>query len=103
MDLSADGQDLKQILDTMPRTITSTATPRLRPWLPATRNQELDVSDDLVYTDDLGCTNVFDADSILEFGRDGMVRKIIDLADMLMQRERDCLGQDISRRISECL
>jgi glutamine cyclotransferase len=50
---------------------------------------ELECVGDLVYA------NVFGTNNILEIGRDGIVRKVVDLTDLLTQHERDCLGLGI--------
>jgi glutaminyl-peptide cyclotransferase len=47
---------------------------------------ELECVGDLIYA------NVFRTDCILEFGRDGLVCKVIDLSDLLKPNERCCLG-----------
>ena len=50
---------------------------------------ELECVGDLIYA------NVFGTNSILEIGRDGAVKKIIDLTNLLTQHEYDCLGMGI--------
>lgn len=50
---------------------------------------ELECVGGLVYA------NVFHTDSIVEIGADGVITKVIDLADLLTQHERDCLGLGI--------
>ena len=52
---------------------------------------ELECVGDLVYA------NVFGTNSILEIGRDGVVRKIIDLTGLLTQQDLGCLGEDIPK------
>lgn len=56
---------------------------------PQAELNELECVGDLIYA------NVFRTDSILEIGRDGVVRKILDLSNLLTQQERDCLGHGI--------
>lgn len=58
---------------------------------PQANLNELECVGDLIYA------NVFGTYSIVEIGRDGVVRKIIDLADLLTAQERDCLGMGVPR------
>jgi glutaminyl-peptide cyclotransferase len=51
---------------------------------------ELECVGDLVYA------NVYGTSNILEIGRDGVVRKIIDLTDLLTKQELGCLGQGVT-------
>jgi glutamine cyclotransferase len=52
---------------------------------------ELECVGDLIYA------NVFRTSEILEIGRDGVVRKVIDLTDLLPQQDRNCLAEDIPK------
>jgi len=56
---------------------------------PQVKLNELECVGDLIYA------NVFGTPSIVEIGRDGVVRKIIDLPDLLTQHDRECLGLGI--------
>ena len=53
---------------------------------PQAKLNELECVGDLIYA------NVFGTPSIVEIGRDGVVRKIIDLPDLLTAHDRECLG-----------
>jgi len=53
---------------------------------PQARLNELECVGDLIYA------NVYGTHDILEIGRDGVVKKIIDLSDLLTQHDRACLG-----------
>ena len=53
---------------------------------PQTKLNELECVGDLIYA------NVFGTPSIVEIGRDGVVRKVIDLPDLLTAHDRECLG-----------
>ena len=52
---------------------------------------ELECVGDLVYA------NVFGTSNILEIGRDGVVRKVIDLSDLLTPQEQGCLGLGVPK------
>jgi len=56
---------------------------------PQAKLNELECVGDLIYA------NVFGTPSIVEIGRDGVVRKVIDLPDLLTQHDRECLGLGI--------
>lgn len=56
---------------------------------PQARLNELECVGDAIYA------NVYGTTSILEIGRDGVVKKIIDLPDLLTPEDRKCLGMGI--------
>lgn len=86
----SDGSDKLTLRDA--RTFAAQSTvPVTLDGQPQKYLNELECVGDLVYA------NVFHTDSILEIGRDGIVRKIIDLADLLTPQERNCLGQGVPK------
>jgi glutaminyl-peptide cyclotransferase len=70
-----------------PRTFAVQATiPVTLEGRPQPRLNELECVGDLIYA------NVFLTGDVLEIGRDGVVRKVIDLSALLTPNERCCLG-----------
>lgn len=53
---------------------------------PRANLNELECVGDLIYA------NVFGTTSLVEIGRNGIVSKVIDLADLLTREDRECLG-----------
>jgi glutaminyl-peptide cyclotransferase len=86
----SDGSDKLMVRDA--RTFATQSTvPVTVDGQPQNYLNELECVGDLVYA------NVFHTDNILEIGRDGVVRKVIDLAGLLTPEEDGCLGNFVPK------
>lgn len=86
----SDGSDKLTLRDRKTFAVRSTISVTVD-GQPKSYLNELECVGDLVYA------NVYPTNSILEIGRNGVVTKIIDLADLLTQQEQGCLGNGVPK------